>query len=95
MSNFNEDKIKYSSQDIRFTTKGNNLYAFCLNIPEGDIQIKSLGKDSKWMTQKILSVRLLGSDEKINWLQNGDDLIIKKPAQLPEWPVLGFSILLQ
>ena len=94
-NNFNEDKIKYSSQDIRFTTKGNNLYAFCLNIPEGDIHIKSLGKDSKWMTRKILSVRLLGSDEKINWLQNGDDLIIKKPTQLPDWPVLGFSILLQ
>ena len=94
-SNFNEDKIKYSSQDIRFTTKGNNLYTFCLNIPEGDIHIKSLGKDSKWMTRKITSVTLLGSDEKLNWVQNGEDLVIKKPTHLPDWSVLGFSILLQ
>ena len=75
--------------------KGNNLYAFCLNIPEADIHIRSLGKDSKLNIRKILSVRLLGSDEKINWLQNGDDLVIKKPTQLPEWSVLGFSLLLQ
>ena len=92
-NNFNEDKIKYSDQDIRFTTKGNNLYAFCLNIPAGDIHIKSLGRDSKWLSRKISSVKLLGSDEKISWLQNGDELTIKKPARLPDWTVLGFSLM--
>ena len=93
--NFNEDKIKYSNQDIRFTAKGNNLYTFCLNIPEGDIHIKSLGKNSKLNNRKIVSIKMLGNDEKINWQQDEDELIIKKPAQLPDWKVLGFRILLQ
>jgi alpha-L-fucosidase len=93
--NFNEDKIKYSSQDIRFTEKGNNLYAFCLNIPEGDIYVKSLGKDSKLNERKIVSVTMLGNSEKINWQQDADKLVIKKPAQLPDWKVLGFNIALQ
>jgi alpha-L-fucosidase len=93
--NFNEDKIKYSSQDIRFTTKGNNLYAFCLNIPEGDIYIRSLGQNSRINNRKIASVTMLGNGEKINWQQEADKLIIKKPAQLPDWKVLGFNITLQ
>ena len=41
-----DENFGYSSKDIRFTTKGNTLYAFCLGKPEGDILIKSLGKSS-------------------------------------------------
>jgi alpha-L-fucosidase len=93
--NFNEDKIKYNSQDIRFTAKGNNLYAFCLNIPEGDIYIRSLSKDSKLNNRKIASVTMMGNDEKIIWQQDADKLVIKKPARLPGWKVLGFNIMLQ
>jgi alpha-L-fucosidase len=93
--NFNEDKLKYSGQDIRFTKKGNHLYTFCLNIPEGDIQIKSLGKDSKLNTKKIISIKMLGIDEHLNWQQDDHGLTIKRPAHLPDWNVLGFNILLQ
>ena len=93
--NFNEDKIKYTDQDIRFTTKDNQLYAFCLNVPAGDIRIRSLGKDSKLNNKKISSVTMMGSGEKISWQQEGDALIIKKPAHVPGWKVLGFRIQLQ
>jgi alpha-L-fucosidase len=93
--NFNEEKIKYTSRDFRFTTKGNSLYAFCLGTPEEDLHIKSLSKDSKLNTRKIVSIALLGSDEKINWLQNADDLTIKKPTQSLPWAVLGFKIVLE
>jgi alpha-L-fucosidase len=93
-SNFNEDKLKYSSQDIRFTTKGNDLYAFCLGEPATDIIINSLGKNSKNLDKKIASVTLLGSDTKIHWKQKGDALIIKKDFKMPvkEVPVLAFKI---
>jgi len=93
--NFNEDKMKYTDQDIRFTVKGNNLYSFCLNIPEGDIQIKSLGKSSALNSKKILSIKMLGSNEQLNWQQVDNALVIKKPAQWPDWKVLGFKIQLQ
>jgi alpha-L-fucosidase len=91
---FNEDKLKYSAQDIRFTTKGNDLYAFCLGQPTTDIKINSLGKDSKNLDKKIVSVTLLGSSTKLHWKQTGDALIIKKDFKMPveEVPVLGFKI---
>ena len=93
-SNFNEDKLKYSAQDIRFTAKGNDLYAFCLGQPTSDIKINSLGKDSKKLDKKIVSVTLLGSNTKIHWKQKGDALVIKKDFKMPveAVPVVGFKI---
>ncbi|WP_183559613.1 alpha-L-fucosidase [Mucilaginibacter sp. SP1R1] len=92
--NFNEGKIKYSDKDIRFTTKGNNLYAFCLDKPQGDLSIKSLGKNGRLNNKKIVSIKMLGSNEAVKWQQDGDALVIKRPAHLPDWKVLGFAIAL-
>jgi alpha-L-fucosidase len=93
--NFNEEKIKYTAADIRFTVKGNKLYAFCLNIPDGDIHIKSLGKKSRLNFKKIASVKMLGSNETIRWHQEDNFFVIQKPVQFPAWKVSGFRILLQ
>jgi alpha-L-fucosidase len=90
--NFNEEKIKYTSEDIRFTTKGNLLYAFLLNVPAGDIRIRSLGKHCNYKLKKIHSISMLGSTEKVNWQQTDDALLIRKPNQLPPWKVLGFKL---
>jgi len=90
--NFNEGQVKYTAEDIRFTCNGKKLYAFLLGTPAGDIRIISLGKSSAINAQKILSVRLLGSKEKIQWQQEADALVIKKPVNLPAWKVLGFRI---
>ncbi len=93
--NFNEGKIKYTAKDIRFTTKGNSIYGFCLNVPEGDIYIRALGKGSKLNDKKIVSIKLMGSNKPIEWQQNEDALVIKRPAGLPDWNVLGFDIALR
>ena len=92
--NFNEDKLKYTAQDIRFTTNGNTLYAFCLGEPLADIKITSLGKNSKLSEKKIASITLLGSNEKLHWKQESGALIIKKTFKLPvaEVPVTAFKI---
>ena len=87
---FNEN-YKFNSKDIRFTTKDGFLYAFCLGTPTEDILIKSLGKTSK-PGSPVASVKMLGSDVKIRWTQGADGLVIKKPAKLPAWQVLGFKI---
>jgi alpha-L-fucosidase len=93
-SNFNEDKLKYSAQDIRFTTKGNVLYAFCLGKPTSDINISYLGKDSKFSDKKIAAVTMLGSNDKLQWKQKKDALVIKKTFKMPveEVQVVGFKI---
>jgi alpha-L-fucosidase len=88
---FNEN-YKFNAKDIRFTTKGNTLYAFCLGKPETDIIVKSLAKTSKFLDKPISSVALVGSTEKLSWKQTADGLVIKKPVKLPVWQVIGFKI---
>jgi alpha-L-fucosidase len=87
-----DENYGYSSKDIRFTTKGSTLYAFCLGKPEENIMIKSLAKTSKPATNAIASVSMVGSNEKINWKQTSEGLIITKPAKMPSWQVIGFKI---
>jgi len=91
LGRFNEN-YKFNSKDIRFTTKGETLYAYCLGKPDADIMIKSLGKSSKLTSKALASVSMVGSKEKLNWKQSGDALVIKKPAHLPDWTVIGFKI---
>ena len=86
------DVRPYEAADIRFTTKGETLYAFCMSKPSGDIKITSLGKNTKVNSKTIASVKLLGSKEKLTWKQGVDALVINKPAQLPEWQVATLKI---
>ena len=86
-----DENYKFNSKDIRFTVKDGILYAYCLGIPVQDIRIKSLGRTSKFSSQ-VASVKLLGSNVKVRWIQEADALIIKKPSKLPAWQVLGFKI---
>ncbi len=90
--NFNEDKVKYSAGDIRFTKKDNTLYAFCLGQPTSSVRILSLGKNSKLNDKAVVSVKMLGSDEKLIWKQEANGLVINKPSKLPEWQVIVFKI---
>lgn len=91
--NFNENKVKYSAQDIRFTQKDQALYAFCLDKPLKDIQIASLGKGSEH-AGKIHAVTMLGNDQRIHWQQKDHALVVRKPERIPvkEIPVIGFKI---
>ncbi len=90
---FNEKNIKYDSEDIRFTTKGNILYAYSLAVPADDeIKIKSLGKDSALSAKQISNITLLGFSDSLKWKVEDNALVIKKPLNLPKWDVLGFKI---
>lgn len=87
-----KDVRSYVSTDIRFTTKGETLYAFCMNSPEGNIEIASLGKQGQLNSKTIASVKMLGSKEKLKWKQQDNALVINKPANLPAWKVVAFAI---
>jgi len=87
-----KDVRPYEAADIRFTTRGETLYAFCMSKPSGDIKITSLGKNSKVNSKTVASVKMLGSKEKLTWKQEGDALVINKPAQLPNWQVATLKI---
>lgn len=87
-----DENYKLSYKDIRFTTKDGNLYVFCLGAPAEDILIQSLGKKSILAEKQIASVKLMGTDNKVKWLQENDRMIIRKPAKMPSWQVLGYKI---
>ena len=87
-----KDVRAYGATDIRFTTKGETLYAFCMTKPSGEIKVTSLGKNSKLNSKSIASVQMLGSNQKLVWKQGADALVINKPTELPEWQVVTFKV---
>ncbi|WP_145855804.1 alpha-L-fucosidase [Pedobacter suwonensis] len=86
------DTRDYQATDIRYTTKGGNLFAFCMSMPETEIKMELLGKNSKYLEKPIRSVTLLGSKEKLDCTQTDGALLIKKPKNYPAWAVTGFKI---
>lgn len=74
--NFNEDKIRYTSEDIRFTTKDGQLFAFALAWPtSGKLQIRSI------TSGQVHSVRMLQTGEVLKWEQQPQGLSIRFPTQ--------------
>ena len=54
---------KFTPEDIRFTSKGNHIYAIVLKWPEdGEIHIKSLGDDYVNLKSTIRDIQVLGTD---------------------------------
>ena len=86
------DVRPYEATDIRFTIKGETLYAFCMGSPTENINIASLGKKSKLNDKAVSLVKMLGSNEKLTWKQEANALVINKPSKLPDWQVVTFKI---
>jgi alpha-L-fucosidase len=86
-----ENHKAFSQQDIRFTTKDGVLYAFVLAPPTQDIVIKTLASRGL-LDREIVSIELMGSDEKIKWNWSASGLTIQLPKTLPGQIVNGFRI---
>ena len=78
---FNEGKNKpYTSEDIRFTKKGNILYAIILGSPQEKIlMIKSLGKGKGLLKTKINSIQLLGYEGTLGYELGDSGLTVNLP----------------
>jgi len=68
--------------EIRFTAKGNSIYAVCLAWPEKNFLVKALGKRGV-AGQTIAAVRMLGSSEEVKWRQTDDELALSVPREKP------------
>jgi alpha-L-fucosidase len=74
------NRQNFTASDIRFTTRGNALYAIALDWPEsGKLLIKSLAKSTGGQTVK--SVSLLGYRGKLDWAQTAEGLSVTLPQQ--------------
>ena len=73
-------RAAFTGEDIRFTTKGDTLYAIALGWPEnGKLVMKSLPDGAG----RVKSVRLLGFSGKLNWSQTVEGLVVSLPVQRP------------
>ena len=90
---FNESKRKdLTAQDVRFTTKGDALYAFVMGWPEKQALIAPLATNGKHFTGKINNVELLGFKGKLQWSQDVAGLKVQLPNDKPCDHAIAFKV---
>ena len=89
---FNEnDNLRYTAQDIRFTAKDHVLYATVLGWPGEKVLIKALagGPDparnfrNGLYPSEIVSITMLGDGKPLSWELTKDGLTIRTPKTRP------------
>jgi alpha-L-fucosidase len=90
---FNEDKRRaLTADDVRFTKKGEMLFAFVMGWPEKQAVIPQLSAKSPHALGKIESVELLGYSGKLKWTRDDSALKIALPDSKPCDHAVAFRI---
>jgi alpha-L-fucosidase len=91
---FNDtNRAAFTGQDLRFTTKGNALYAITLAWPEKSLTIQSLASSSSAAEKgKVTGVSLLGHSGRLEWKQDKKGLVITMPEHRPGNFAFAFKI---
>ena len=88
------DARSFSGEDIRFTTKGDALYAIGLRWPDGGrLSIKSLAANSPHWSGEIETIQLLGSAAALQWTRDANGLSVTLPAGQPHANPYALKIL--
>jgi alpha-L-fucosidase len=88
----------FTAADIRFTTRGTDLYAIALAWPAGDtVHIRTLASGSAQVPGEIASVGLLGSKTDVRWRRDAEGLHVELPdgRPTPVPPAVAFKIALR
>ena len=84
LQSYQFSQLKFDHADIRFTTKGETLYAIALGWPaDGKIRIASLAENSPNYPGQIGKIELLGSKSDIRWTRGSRELEIQMPDTPP------------
>jgi alpha-L-fucosidase len=74
-----------NAEDIRYTQKGNIVYAIQLGWAGANKEITLKEFTNKAKDLKIKSVKVLGSRERIKWSKNKNGLTVKSPKKKPAY----------
>jgi alpha-L-fucosidase len=78
------DVRKYSDKDIRYTTKGETVYAFVMGWPENStVTLTALATGAKGFPKNVGKVELLGSGAPVTFNRDDKALTIKLPSEKP------------
>ena len=83
----------FTPQDVRFTTKGDTLYALLLDIPVKAVSIQSLSTVAN--NGVVDKIELVGSSETVKWSQKKDGLVIEPSKQFPSDYAVAYRIWLK
>ncbi len=85
MSGREQASRPYTPEDVRFTTKGDTLYAFVMAWPESrKALVKSLATGSPQVAgAKVTAVSLLGYEGRVEWSQDDRGLSVTLPQKPP------------
>jgi alpha-L-fucosidase len=90
---FNENSRRaLDGNDIRFTAKGDVLYAFAMGRPAGRARIRSLAAGAGTAVGRITGVELLGREGPLQWTQDEAGLSVAVPDSLPSPHAIAFRI---
>ena len=76
-------QVKYTAQDIRYTTKGDTIYAIVLGWPGENKQLllRSFAKDKLKENLNISNITVLGTSESVKYSLHDNGLQIITPAK--------------
>ena len=81
---FSESKeTEFTPEDIRFTVKGDTLYAILFGWPGEEITIKSLPKERELWFGDIKNIKILGYPAPLKWIQNENGITVQLPGFQP------------
>ncbi|MYN20096.1 alpha-L-fucosidase [Rugamonas sp. FT107W] len=91
---FNEGRNQpFTSADIRYTVKGNVVYAFVMGWPaDGKVVLKSMGSASAHLKQRVARVELVGRGDPLPFRQTAEGLHLTLPADAP---ALSYAVALK
>jgi len=84
--------LRYSAQDIRFTTKGDRLYATFLGEPSGEVTVACLATGVGLCGGKVERVTLLGHEGDLKFSQDAEGLHVTLPDRLPTKHAVSIEI---
>ena len=84
-ANFNEQNARpYTAADIRFTTRGDTLYAIALGWPaDGKLTIRTLASGSPHYPREVGRVELLGAAGPLPFERGAEGLVVTLPPDKP------------
>ncbi len=87
----------FTAEDVRYTQKGQSVYAFMLNWNDDKhtLSLNALGSENSIINDDIKSVSILGYEGEVKWIQKADELLIELPKERPVKNAIGFKIELE
>jgi len=91
---FSKMKGSYGPQDIRYTRKGNTVYALILGWPGANtaITMKMFGQGGLAQDIKVTKMSMLGTRERIKWQRQTDGLVVYTPNKKVDEMAIVFKL---